>query len=137
MAHNHMLDSGSDSLLKYSDPYYKSLGMTPLGYYKDEADTNNIVLYEEQGVTFAFLTYTYATNGIVCRSETYIPYLDEELIRRQVALAQALADVVIVSAHWGYEDATPRTKSRETTPSCSVSWRWTWSSAPILTACSP
>lgn len=105
MAHNHMLDSGNDKLLKYSDPYYKSLGMTPLGYYKDEADTNNIVIYEKEGITFALLTYTYATNGIQCYSETYIPYLDEELIRRQVGLAHALADVVIVSAHWGYEDS--------------------------------
>ena len=105
MAHNHMVDSGSDSLLKYSDPYFESLGMTPLGYYENEADTNNIVLYEEQGITFALLTYTYATNGISIRGETYIPYFDEELIRRQVSLAQTQADVVIVSAHWGWEDS--------------------------------
>ena len=105
MAHNHMLDSGNDKLLKYSDPYFKSLGMTPLGYYKNEADTNNIVLYEKEGITFALLTYTYGTNGIQCYSETYIPYLNEALIRRQVGLAHALADVVIVSAHWGYEDS--------------------------------
>jgi poly-gamma-glutamate synthesis protein (capsule biosynthesis protein) len=105
MAHNHMVDSGSDSLLKYSDPYFKSLGMTPLGYYENEAATNNIVLYEEQGITFALLTYTYATNGISIRGETYIPYFDEELIRRQVSLAQTQSDVVIVSAHWGWEDS--------------------------------
>ncbi|MBQ3004009.1 MAG: CapA family protein, partial [Clostridia bacterium] len=74
MAHNHMLDAGNDSLLKYSDEYFKSLGMTPLGYYKDEADTDNIVIYEEQGVKIALLTYTYSTNGIPCYSETYIPY---------------------------------------------------------------
>lgn len=105
MAHNHMLDAGNDSLLKYSDEYFKSLDMTPLGYYKDEADTDNIVIYEEQGVKIAFLTYTYATNGFVSYSETYIPYFEEPLIRRQVALAKEQADVVIVSAHWGWEDS--------------------------------
>ncbi len=105
MAHNHMLDAGNDSLLKYSDGYFKSLGMTPLGYYKDEADTDNIVIYEEQGVKIAFLTYTYSTNGFVCYSETYIPYFEEPLIRRQVALAKEQADVVIVSAHWGDENS--------------------------------
>jgi len=105
MAHNHMLDAGNDSLLKYSDEYFKSLGMTPLGYYKDEADTDNIVIYEEQGVKIALLTYTYSTNGIPCYSETYIPYFEEPLIRRQIALAKEQADVVIVSAHWGWEDA--------------------------------
>ncbi len=105
MAHNHMLDLGNDSLLKYSDGYFKSLGMTPLGYYEDEADTNNIVIYEEQGVKIAWLTYTYSTNDIKCYSETYIPYFEEPLIRRQVALAKEQADVVIVSAHWGWEDS--------------------------------
>ena len=105
MAHNHMVDSGSDSLLKYSDPYFKSLGMTPLGYYENQEATNHIVLYEEQGITFALLTYTYGTNGISIRGETYIPYLNEELVRRQVALAKAQADVVIVSSHWGSEDS--------------------------------
>ena len=104
MAHNHMLDAGDDSFLIHSDGFFKSLGMTPLGYYKNEADTDNIVLYEEQGITFAFLTYTYGTNGITSRSETYIPYMKEAIVRKQVALAKQQADVVIVSAHWGNED---------------------------------
>lgn len=105
MAHNHMLDAGNDSFLIHSDEFFSSLGLTPLGYYENEADTNNIVLYEEKGITFAFLPYTYSTNGITCYSKTYIPYFEEALIRRQVALAKAQADVVIVSAHWGFEDA--------------------------------
>lgn len=110
MAHNHMLDAGNDSFLIHSDGFFSSLGMTPIGYYEDEADTNNIVLYEEKGITFAFLPYTYSTNGITCYSKTYIPYFEDDLIRRQVALAKQQADVVIVSAHWGNEDSyTPTT----------------------------
>ena len=105
MAHNHMLDAGNDSFLIHSDAFFSSLGMTPLGYYENEADTNNIVLYEEQGITFAFLPYTYGTNGITCYSQTYIPYMEEAFVRKQVALAKEQADVVIVSAHWGYEDS--------------------------------
>ncbi len=113
MAHNHMLDAGDDSFLIHSDSFFASLGMTPLGYYENEADTNNIVLYEEQGITFAFLPYTYSTNGIVCRSQTYIPYFEDALIRRQVALAKEQADVVIVSAHWGDEDSyTPNSTQK-------------------------
>ena len=105
MAHNHMLDAGNDSFLIHSDGFFSSLGMTPLGYYEDEADTNNIVLYEEKGITFAFLPYTYGTNGITCYSKTYIPYMEEAFVRKQVALAKQQADVVIVSAHWGWEDS--------------------------------
>lgn len=104
MAHNHMLDAGNDSYLIHSDRFFTSLGMTPLGYYEDKEDTDNIVIYEEQGVKFAWLTYTYSTNGITCYSKTYIPYFEDGLIRRQVALAKERADAVIVSAHWGSEN---------------------------------
>ncbi len=105
MAHNHMLDAGNDSFLIHSDGFFRSLGMTPLGYYANQAATENIPILESKGLKFAFLPYTYGTNGITCSSNTYIPYLDETLIRHQVALAKQQADVVIVSAHWGVEDS--------------------------------
>lgn len=113
LAHNHMLDSYDDSYLKHTDAFLSSIGMTTIGYYENEADTNNIVLLEQKGITFAFLAYTYSTNGITCNSQTYIPYFNESLIRKQVALAKQQADVVLVSAHWGDEDSyTPNSSQR-------------------------
>lgn len=105
MAHNHMLDIGSDKAIINTDAFCRSAGMLPLGYYKNKADTDNIPTMEVKGIKFAFLTYTSMTNGISNSSETYIPYFEESLIRKQVALAKQQADVVIVSAHWGDEYA--------------------------------
>lgn len=113
MAHNHMLDAGNDSFLIHSDGFFRSLGMTPLGYYVNQAATDTIPIVESKGLKFAFLAYTYSTNGITCNSGTYIPYLDESLVRKQVALAKQQADVVVVSAHWGDEDSyTPNAEQK-------------------------
>ncbi|HBL85044.1 MAG: hypothetical protein A2Y17_02380 [Clostridiales bacterium GWF2_38_85] len=107
LAHNHMLDSYDTTFLKYCNNFFKEKGVTPIGYYKNEEDTNNIIVVEEQGVRIAFLTYTYGTNGITkpASDPTYIPLINDTLIKMQVALAKQQADLVFVSMHWGEEDS--------------------------------
>lgn len=65
----------------------------------------------------AFLAYTYGTNGISIYDETS-PYIincdDFETIDRQVAIAKENADIVIVSAHWGWEDTNNVNSYQET-----------------------
>ena len=54
----------------------------------------------------AFLAYTSYTNGLKLYDDScpYVIYTDDfETIDRQVAVAKANADVVIVSCHWGIE----------------------------------
>ncbi len=106
LAHNHMLDSYDDRYLKGCNSFFTSRGKTTLGYFKDEADTENIKIYEYNGIKIAMLAYTYGTNGIKLNSSstTVIPYLDEQLIRKQVAIAKSKADLVIVLPHWGVEN---------------------------------
>ena len=108
LAHNHMLDSRSDQFLIYTHALLESLGVTTIGYYTSLEDTNNIVVTEQDGVKIAWLAYVYATNHYNTDANShlknsYIPYFSQELCTRQVALAKQLADVVIVSAHWGSE----------------------------------
>lgn len=103
LAHNHMLDCGSDAAVKYSAAFFKNLGMTPIGYYSGTADTENIVILEKEEIKIALLSYTEHTNGIRNNTSTCIPYLEESLVRKQVALAKQQADLVVVSAHWGDE----------------------------------
>ena len=106
LAHNHMLDSGNDKYLKNCDNFFTQRGGTTIGYYENKADTENIVIYEEQGVKIAFLAYTYATNGISlgASASTYIPYINSDLMKKQMKLAKEKADLVFVSMHWGDED---------------------------------
>lgn len=106
LAHNHMLDSYSDAYLINCAQFFDDLGKTTIGYYKNEAETDNIKIVTVNGVRIAFLSYTFSTNGVSLQAgaKTYIPYFSEALIDKQVALAKEQADVIIASCHWGDED---------------------------------
>lgn len=115
IAHNHMLDSYSDKYLINCNKFFSEKGVDVIGYYENEKATDNIVIVEKKGIKIAFLAYTYGTNGISLQAgaSTYIPYFNEALIKKQVALAKEQADLVIVSAHWGDEDTyTPNSYQR-------------------------
>lgn len=104
VASNHMLDKGASGLESTID-FWESLDVTMIGGYKDEDDFDNIRVHEANGIKIAFLSYTYSTNGITKSpsSPLVIPYIDDEDIIRQVALARECADMVFVSMHWGNE----------------------------------
>ncbi len=106
LAHNHMLDAGVAGL-QGCNGFFTQRDKTVLGYYQDQSALNNIVVTETNGIKIAWLAYTYATNGISLPSgaSEYIPYFDEQLIRTQVAAAREISDLIIVSAHWGDENA--------------------------------
>ncbi len=116
LAHNHMLDSYNDKYLINCNKFFTDLGQTTIGYYKNKADTDNIKVMEVNGIKIAFLAYTYSTNGISLpsNSQTYIPYFDEALIKKQVQIAKEQADIIIASCHWGNEDTyTPNSMQKK------------------------
>ena len=106
VAHNHMLDSGDTRYLENCNKVFEEKGVDVIGFYPDEASTENITVIERDGIKIAFLSYTYGTNGIPLpqNSQFVIPTFNESLIKKQVALAKQVADVIIASCHWGYED---------------------------------
>lgn len=106
VAHNHMLDSGDTRYLENCNNVFEKDGVEVIGYYPNEESTKNITVLESKGIKIAFLAYTYGTNGInlPSNSDFVIPYLNENLVKTQVNYAKNVADVIIVSCHWGYED---------------------------------
>jgi len=109
LANNHMLDRYAKGYRNTVDFWKNIEGVTYIGGYENEEDYNNIRVVEKNGITIAFLSYTYGTNGVRLDggSEMIIPLCDEagtSEIDRQTKLARELADVVMVSVHWGYED---------------------------------
>ena len=59
------------------------------------------------------LSYTYGTNGLKRKAPYHINYFDEAVIKRDIAKARKLSDVIIVSAHWGKEGKSkPSNKQR-------------------------
>lgn len=106
MANNHMLDKGSNGLLKTIE-FWDTIPVTTVGGYKNKEDYNTIRVHEEQGVKIAFLAFAEHTNGLSNskNGSVYIPYLNEANIEELVADAKEVADLVFVSVHWGDEGA--------------------------------
>lgn len=107
IANNHTLDmkeAGYKATLDYWHEREDKILM--LGGYYDKADYENIRVIEEQGVSIAFLSYTYGTNGMYLPtgSEMYVPYIDKSEIVRMTKKADELADLVFVVMHWGDEN---------------------------------
>lgn len=108
IANNHMLDKDwteeQGGLLSTID-FWKEQPVTLIGGYTSEEDSDNIRIIEKNGIKIAFLAYTEHTNGNTTPEDksVFIPYLSEELVKRQITEAKSRADFVIVSAHWGEE----------------------------------
>lgn len=105
IANNHMLDKGVSGHIRNVE-FWNSKDVTLIGGFLNKEDYENIRIIEKNGTKIAFLAYTYSTNGISLPSsaEIVIPYENYDEIDRQTKLARKMADIVIVSMHWGHED---------------------------------
>jgi len=114
IANNHMLDMGTKGL-NDTIAFWNTLPVTLLGGYLNEDDYNTLRVTEADGVKIAWLSYTYATNGITKNAayDTVIPYLDDDTVLADLARAKAESDFVIVSVHWGDENTqTPNAEQK-------------------------
>ncbi|MBR1383223.1 MAG: CapA family protein [Ruminococcus sp.] len=105
MSNNHVLDKGSVGLISSLD-YWDTKDVVHYGAYRSEEDANDIKTMEVNGITFAFLGYMEYTNGLYLDDDEpgKVIYLSEEdVIKRQVEEADKIADVVVVSCHFGTE----------------------------------
>lgn len=106
LANNHTLDRGEDAIQNAIEQW-ETIDMMYTGAYKDQRDRENLRVYEtEEGISVAFLSYTYGTNGIpVPEGKDYLVNLiDKNRIAEEVALAKEEADVVTLSLHFGNEN---------------------------------
>lgn len=62
-----------------------------------------LIVYKKD-FKIAFLNYTYGTNSIKTKPPTFVNYLDEELMEKDMEVARQLQpDAIIVITHWGKE----------------------------------
>lgn len=106
-ATNHTLDKGGkgvNNCLNFWKSNYPDIAVLGMNE-SEEAQENNIYVYEKEGLRIAILNYTYGTNGIPMPAD--MPYavnlLDEEKVAEDIRRAGELADFVIVCPHWGTE----------------------------------
>ena len=109
-ANNHSLDQGLTGIER-SCEYWKRQeaehGVHMAGTYNSQEDHDRINVYEVNGITYTFLSWTYGCNGLTPPEgyeyivNIYTDHVDELL--EQVRQADAVSDVVIVAMHWGTE----------------------------------
>ena len=111
-ANNHALDQGTDGLEHQIDVWKRHRTMYT-GTFKSSKDRNNIPIKKVKGIKVAMLSYTYGTNGLKRKAPYHVNYFKEEVIKRDIAKARKLSDVIVVSAHWGKEGKSkPSNKQR-------------------------
>ncbi len=107
-SNNHIYDKGSAGL-GATLRFWEGMPEDALAFGLWEEGTEmEIPLYEKNGMTFACLAYTQYTNGIPTPADApahVILTSQTELIEAQIKKARELADVVLVSVHWGTEDS--------------------------------
>jgi len=110
-ANNHALDSYDEGLFRTID-ILDEKGLAHIGTYKTEEDSNEVMIKEINGMTFAFVDYTYGMNGfmpeeghdyIINHLNVYEETKVEELYAKTRKADETGVDFVIVMLHFGNE----------------------------------
>lgn len=111
LCNNHLMDKGVGGLSSCLDYWDSKKAEDPelvtYGTYRDYMDMQNIRTTVVNGKTVAFLGYTEHLNGYSIPDNSELEVVDteeENTIQAQIAKANEIADVVIVTCHWGVED---------------------------------
>ncbi|WP_077305216.1 CapA family protein [Terribacillus halophilus] len=105
MANNHTLDQG-EAGIKHAAAQYEKIGLAYTGAYANKQDGEKLTIETTpEGISVAFLSYTYGTNGIpVPEGKDYLVNLiDKQKIKDDIKRAKQAADATVVSLHFGTE----------------------------------
>lgn len=108
-ATNHIDDYGYDFMKQTFDFWETNYPDVPvLGIHKNQEDANTIKTLKVNGITIAFLDYTYGTNnsGAGEGNEFMISIFDKDQVAADIQKAKQISDCIIFVAHWGAEDET-------------------------------
>ncbi|TFJ92083.1 CapA family protein [Lentibacillus salicampi] len=116
LANNHTLDGGEEAIMSAID-HWENIDMMYTGAYKSKKDRNQLRVYHtDEGISVAFLAYTYGTNGIpVPGGKDYLVNLiDREIMGERIKEAKQQADAVILSLHYGNQyERMPSTEQKD------------------------
>jgi poly-gamma-glutamate capsule biosynthesis protein CapA/YwtB (metallophosphatase superfamily) len=104
-ANNHCLDRRDRGLVSTVNAL-DALEIPHIGTYADASAREAQVPFitDIKGVKFAFLNYTYGTNGIPVQGKVVVNYIDRQTISNDIDLARSEdAKVICVCLHWGIE----------------------------------
>lgn len=107
-ANNHSMDTGKAGLIRTLDKL-DEYGIGHFGTYRSQQERDTIFYQEVNGIRFAFLSYTYGTNGIPVPEDYLVNLIDGGDMIADIQEARKYADVVVVMPHMGNEyETAPR-----------------------------
>lgn len=103
IANNHTLDRGEKAIINAIN-YLDQKPVIYSGAVKNE-NISQVKMFNQKGIKFAFVAYTYGTNGISHpQGKEYLANVySNEKARQDILKVRYLVDVIIVSMHWGDE----------------------------------
>jgi len=105
LANNHTMDKEEVGILYSVDFWKKQEGVVVSGQSNSFEDRNNIKVYEQNGIKYAFIAYTDMTNGlpVPVGKEYLVNVYSDQQAKIDIESVRDKVDVVIVSMHWGEE----------------------------------
>ncbi|WP_404333021.1 CapA family protein [Mesobacillus maritimus] len=103
-ANNHTLDKGEKGI-QSSMSYLSEVGLPYVGSFKNAEDQQRLRILNHNGINIAYLSYTYGTNGIPVPEgkDFLVNLIDKAAMKEEIHRAKDVADVVVMSIHWGNE----------------------------------
>lgn len=114
-ANNHCMDKGYKGIESTID-FLDEADLAHTGTFKSKEEQEKILIKNVKGVSVAFLSFTYGTNGIaIPKDKSYaVNLIDKDLMKSQIELAKKQnPDVICVSMHWGIEYQTSSNKEQK------------------------
>lgn len=104
-ANNHTLDKGESGLINSCNFWNKYPNVLTNGSACTSDEKNHIKIMEKNGITYALLSYTIMTNGIVPKYDYYVNIYSDEQAEIDIESIREDVDVILVAMHWGEEYA--------------------------------
>lgn len=124
IATNHSIDCGEKGLISAIN-FWKSKNAITCGAYLDREDYSDIPTHEVNGVKIAYIGFTESTNGLSLPDDSEVILVraaEETRLQQRIIDAKDVADVVIVSAHWGNEYTHEPTEAQRQLAQKLASW---------------
>ena len=107
-ANNHSMDTGKAGVIRTLDKL-DEYGIEHFGTYRSQQERDTILYKDVNGIRFAFLSYTYGTNGIPVPDPYLVNLIEGDKMVSDIREARKHADVVVVMPHMGNEyESYPR-----------------------------
>lgn len=107
LANNHSFDQNESGLVHSLEFWKKHVNDAhTAGSYSSFDERDEIPIYEQNDIKYAFLSYTIPTNGLSAPQgkEYYVNVYSDEQVSKDVKKAREKgAEVVMVAMHWGVE----------------------------------